>query len=96
MFGFEIHEKTHGKKLQNAEQMLLDAKSYPKLEVGHHTASEYAAIKAKVACYYLPNVTKQFRSKWVEDWIDKFTDKELGIQDGDLWIARRRARRTSH
>jgi predicted nucleic acid-binding protein len=86
MFGFEIHEKARSKKLQNAEQMLLDAQSYPTLEIGKHTAPEYASIKAKVAAYYLPNVTKQFRSKWVEEWINKFTGLELGIQEGDLWV----------
>jgi tRNA(fMet)-specific endonuclease VapC len=43
-------------------------------------------LKAMLATHYLPNVTKQFRTKYVEDWIDKFTGKVLGIDDNDLWI----------
>jgi tRNA(fMet)-specific endonuclease VapC len=86
MYGLALYEKTHGTKLPNADQMLSDAKLYPMLDIEHHTAAEYAELKATIATYYLPNVTKQFRTKYVEDWVDKFTGKALGIDDNDLWI----------
>jgi tRNA(fMet)-specific endonuclease VapC len=54
--------------------------------VEHHTADEYAQLKSNLAVYYLPNQTKQFRTKYIEDWIDQFTGKALGIDDNDLWI----------
>lgn len=85
-FGLELHEKAHGTKVPNAEQMLSDALNYPRLWVEHHTAAEYASLRATVAVFYLPNVTKQFRKKWVEDWVDRYTCKKLGVDDNDLWI----------
>ena len=86
MYGLALYEKTHGIKLPNADQMLSDAKPFPLLDVERHTVAEYAALKATVAIHYLPNVTKQYRTKYVEDWIEKFTGKALGIDDNDLWI----------
>ncbi len=85
-FGLALHEKAHGTKMPNAEQMLSDAKSYPPLWIEHHTATEYASLKATIAVFYLPNVTRQFRKKWVEDWVDQYTEKKLGVDENDLWI----------
>jgi tRNA(fMet)-specific endonuclease VapC len=86
MYGLAVYERTQGTKLPNADKMLSDAKSFPLLDVERHASAEYAALKATIATHYLPNVTKQHRTKYVEDWIDKFTGKVLGIDDNDLWI----------
>jgi predicted nucleic acid-binding protein len=86
VYGFRLYEKSTGAMLPNAEKMKDAAKSYPKLEITHHTESAYAELKATLAVYYLPNVTREFRKKYVEDWINKFTGKALGVDDNDLWI----------
>lgn len=85
-FGLELHEKAQGTKVPNAEQMLYEAFNYPQLLIEHHTATEYASLRATIAMYYLPNATKQFRKKWIEDWVDQYTGKKLGIDENDLWI----------
>ena len=85
-FGFALWEKAHGTKMPNAEQILRDAKSYPQLWIGRHTAAEYASLRATIAMFYLPNVTRQYRKKWVEDWVDQYTGKKLGVDENDLWI----------
>jgi predicted nucleic acid-binding protein len=85
-YGFRLYEKSTGIALPNAEKMTAAAKLYPQLDVTHHTASEYADLKSALAVYYLPNVTREFRKKYIEDWIDKFTGKALGVDDNDLWI----------
>lgn len=51
-----------------------------------HTLQEYAKLKSILAMHYLPNVTRNFRKRWVEDWIDQFTNKRLRVDDNDLWI----------
>ena len=86
LYGIVLYEKAEGKGLPNAEKMISHAKLFPRMEIGRHTALEYAKLKADLAAHYLPKVAKQFRKKWVEDWIDKFTGKRLGIDDNDLWI----------
>lgn len=85
-YGLALYEKSRGTRLANAEQMLNDALDYPRLDVGHHTATEYAALRATVATHFLPNVTKEFQKKWIEDWVDQFTGKKLGVDENDLWI----------
>jgi tRNA(fMet)-specific endonuclease VapC len=86
LYGLRLYEKSTGIMLPNAGKMIAAAKSYPQLDVTHHTASEYAELKAALAVHYLPKVTRVFRKKYVEDWIDKFTGKTLGVDDNDLWI----------
>jgi tRNA(fMet)-specific endonuclease VapC len=86
MYGFRLYEKSTGVMLPNAEKMKNAAKSYAKLEITQHTESAYAELKATLAAYYLPKVTREFRKKYVEDWINKFTGKVLGVDDNDLWI----------
>jgi predicted nucleic acid-binding protein len=85
-YGMALHEKSKGTKLANAEKMLNEARRFPIVDVEHHTADEYAQLKSNLAVYYLPNQTKRFRKKYVEDWLDQFTGKALGIDDNDLWI----------
>jgi predicted nucleic acid-binding protein len=85
-YGFGLYEKSTGVMLPNADEMRAAARLYPRWEITHHTTSAYAELKAALAVHYLPNVTREFRKKYVEDWIDKFTGKALGVDDNDLWI----------
>lgn len=86
MYGIALHERSAGRKLTGAEEMLKRAQAYPKEDVNHHTAAEYAQMKANLAMHYLPDLTRRYRKKWVEDWVDRFTCKSLGIDDNDLWV----------
>jgi len=86
MYGLRLYEKSTGSVLPNATKMIDAAKLYPRWNVTHHTASAYAELKAALAVYYLPHVTRKFRKRYVQDWIDRFTGKALGVDDNDLWI----------
>lgn len=86
MYGIALYERASGQKLPGASNMLGLARAFPRLDVDHHAASEYAELKASLAAHYLPDLTKRHRKRWVEEWIDKFTGRALGIDDNDLWI----------
>ena len=86
MYGFELFHRSTGIVLPDAAEMLAAAKLWPPIGVSHHTAVVYAELKASLAIHYLPSVTRKFRKRHLEDWIDKFTNKTLGIDDNDLWI----------
>lgn len=85
-YGIQLYEMATGVSLANAAAMIASAQQFPRMEVTRHTLTEYAELKSILAIYYLPNVTKQFRRRYVEDWIDKFTGKALHVDDNDLWI----------
>jgi predicted nucleic acid-binding protein len=86
IYGFELYKRSTGVVLPDSEKMLEAAKLWPRLDVTHHTVTVYAELKAALAVYCLPNVTKQFRKRYVEDWINQFTGKALRVDDNDLWI----------
>jgi tRNA(fMet)-specific endonuclease VapC len=85
-YGFLLAEKSSGNPLPSADKMIRTASAYPRLDVTQHTAAAYAELKSSLAVYHLPNVTKQYKKKRVEDWISKFSGKPLGVDDNDLWI----------
>jgi predicted nucleic acid-binding protein len=86
IYGFQLYQKSTGVILPDAEKMLTAAKLWPPMAVTHHTAPIYAELKAALAVYCMPNVTRQFRKRHVEDWINQFTCKTIGVDDNDLWI----------
>jgi predicted nucleic acid-binding protein len=86
MYGIRLHEMATGSRLLNATAMIASALLYPQMDVTRHTATEYAELKSLLAIYYLPKVTRQFRRRWIEEWIDRFTGRALHIDDNDLWI----------
>jgi len=86
MYGIRLYEMATGTSLPNATAMVASAQQYPRMEITRHTAPEYAELKSILAIHYLPNVTRQFRKRWIEDWIDRFTGKALHVDDNDLWI----------
>ena len=73
-----------GKKVDHIRQTIERAKERPLAKVDHHTAEAYGDVKARLATTYL-DLDKKI-PKWVEDWIDRATGKELQIQENDLWI----------
>jgi tRNA(fMet)-specific endonuclease VapC len=94
-YGFQLFEKTQGTALPDAAKMMAAAQNYPRLDIAQHTATAYAELKSALAVHYLPNVTKTFRKKYVEDWIDKATGKALMVDDNDLWVCAQ-ARETNY
>ena len=85
-YGIQLYEMSTGASLPNAAAMIASAQQFPRMDIARHTATEYAELKSILAVHYMPNVTKQFRKRYVEDWIDKFTGKALRVDDNDLWI----------
>jgi predicted nucleic acid-binding protein len=85
-YGIQLYEMSTGGSLPNAAAMTASAQQFPRMDISRHTATEYAELKSILAVHYLPNVTRQFRKRYVEDWIDQFTGKALRIDDNDLWI----------
>ena len=76
IYGFELYKKSTGSVLPDADKMLAAAVLWPPLEVTHHTAAVYAELKAALAVHCLPNVTREFRKKYAEDWINQFTGED--------------------
>jgi len=61
--------------------------SFEVLHIDHHTAEEYAKIRANLFRTHSPrNSRGRLTQKHVEDLVDRTTGKELGIQENDLWI----------
>jgi predicted nucleic acid-binding protein len=85
-YGIRLYEMATGAGLPNAAAMVASAHRFPRMDVTRHTATEYGELKSILAIRYLPNVTRQFRRRYIEDWIDRFTGKALHVDDNDLWI----------
>ncbi len=66
-------------------QALADASAYAVLDVTHHTATAYAALKTQMAVRYLNSALRRERRRFIEDWVDKVTGKTLGVDENDLW-----------
>ena len=52
-----------------------------------HTASAYAELKSQLALTVQRKANSQKLSRWLEDWIDANTGKQLQIDENDLWVA---------
>ena len=71
--------------IQDDIQRVRDA--YQILPIDHHTADEYAIIRAKLFNKYAPKDHRnKLKTRYVEDLCENTTGKELGIQENDLWI----------
>lgn len=62
------------------------AKTYNILDVDEHTAEAYAELKGRIATKYLASVLRRDRPTYVQAWINRATDKALGIGENDLWM----------
>lgn len=61
--------------------------AYQVIDVDKHTATVYGKIRARLFKQYSPRKRRGRLKKYVGDLIDPTTEKELGIQENDLWIA---------
>jgi tRNA(fMet)-specific endonuclease VapC len=60
---------------------------YRRLDINHHVAGTYAAIRAELFGRYAPKNKRGLpKQKRPEGLLDPTTSRELGIQENDLWI----------
>lgn len=58
------------------------------LPITEHTAEYYSKIRSKLFIDHSPrNERGRLTRRWVEDLTDSTTEKSLGIQTNDIWIA---------
>ena len=87
-FGKFLGHELSASKMQQLDQILENSSDYSILEVGRNTSLAYGQLKANIAKKYLPkDVAQKFkRSRWLEDWVDKFSGKTLHVDENDLWL----------
>lgn len=62
-------------------------KTYQILAIDEHTAQPYSDIRATLFKKYSPKTIRgTMKLKYVEDFVDAVSGKQLGIQENDLWI----------
>jgi predicted nucleic acid-binding protein len=86
MFGVNLYEAESGEIHTRASQVLRRAHSYPILEIGKHTATEYAELRTKLAITYLTSLLHSDRPRWVDQWVPRVTGEKLQVDENDLWI----------
>ena len=86
-FGINLASLLDRGEVNEFKTKLIEAARRSPLDIGPHTASVYAEVKAKVAHTYLPKaLRKEGRPKYVEEWKNKITGQRLGIDENDLWM----------
>lgn len=85
-FGLRLAEAANSAHLAQFRERIAKVRLYTPLNITHHTAYYYADIKSKLALLVKPKANKLKPSRWVEDWIDENTAKQLKIDENDLWI----------
>ena len=85
-FGVRMSEFFAPSRLPALEQMLIDARAYGVLEVGHHTAAAYAELKTNLAKRYLFKANRHDRPRWLEEWPLKNRGQRLQVDENDLWL----------
>lgn len=86
MFGADLAGAIGRGELSSLRRMIDQARAYAILDLSHHTAAAYAALKTELATKYLANVLRRDRPRYVEDWVDKATGKALSVDENDLWM----------
>lgn len=85
-FGVRMSEVFSLSRLPALEQMLIAARAYGVLEVGHHTSTAYADLKANLAQRYLGNANRRHRPRWLEEWPLNNSGQKLQVDENDLWL----------
>jgi predicted nucleic acid-binding protein len=85
-FGVRMSEAFGHHALPTLRQMLVEARAYAVLDVTHHTSAVYAELKTNLAQRYLAKAARQYRSRWLEEWVDKASGQKLQVDENDLWM----------
>ncbi len=86
-FGVRLAEAASSKRMVEYRERLTVVGQYAPLDMTRHTAAVYAELRSKLAAKVQRKANSQKPSRWLEDWIDANTDKQLQIDENDLWIA---------
>jgi predicted nucleic acid-binding protein len=86
-FGVRLAEAASSKRMIEFRERLKIAAQYAPLDITRHTAAVYAELRSLVALKVRRKANSQKPSRWLEDWMDSNTDKQLQIDENDLWIA---------
>ena len=87
-FGLKMAEQANSAHLvQFRSRIETVKKAYRILDMTKHTASAYAELKSQLALTVQRKANSQKLSRWLEDWIDANTGKQLQIDENDLWVA---------
>jgi predicted nucleic acid-binding protein len=87
-FGLKMAEQANSVHLaQFRSRIDTMKKTYRILDLTKHTASTYAELKFRLALTVQRKANSQKLSRWLEDWIDANTGKQLQIDENDLWVA---------
>ena len=86
MFGADLAGAIGRGDLPTLRRKIDQARTYAVLDLSHHTAAAYAALKARLAIKYLAGVLRRDRPRYIEDWVDKATGKALAVDENDLWM----------
>jgi tRNA(fMet)-specific endonuclease VapC len=86
MFGVMLDYEATGRPHRYASSVLKRAQEYEPLEVTKDTAEEYAKLKTRLATTYLPNLLRNNRPRWIDQWSDRARGETLQIDENDVWI----------
>ena len=86
-FGLKMAEQANSAFLAQFRARIAVIKTYPILDLTKHTAAAYAELKSLLAMTVQRKANSQKLSRWLEDWIDANTGKQLQIDENDLWVA---------
>lgn len=84
-YGIRLAEAKRGKRLDEFRERLVAIRQYGKLPVTDLTAPVYAELKAKLAVTRMKANGKKM-PRYLEDWIESATTKQLQLDENDLWI----------
>lgn len=89
-YGMKIKKNFDVEKKKMIEQVFSSFPNLGYLNIDNRIAKEnYAELRARLFDYCAPRTKKLLNkmSKWIHEWKDPTTDKELQSQENDLWIA---------
>lgn len=86
-FGLKMAEHANSTHLVQFRSRIDAIKTYPILDLTKHTAAAYAELKTQLALTVRRKANSKKLSRWLEDWIDANTGKQLQIDENDLWVA---------
>jgi predicted nucleic acid-binding protein len=85
-FGVRRAEEVGSSRLVEYRKRLEIIRRYAPLNLTSHTSEYYAEMKACIASHVLQRTKKKKLLRWIEDWIDAHSGKQLQIDENDLWI----------
>ena len=85
-FGIKLAEAFKMGDLPTLMEINQQAQDYGVLDISKHTSDAYAELKANMAKKYLEGANRRDRPRWLENWVDKNTERRLQVDENDLWM----------